>query len=71
MVIQKIYIPKLLAVSVPFLATLGEIFPKIGMSRIKTPPDCIILDNWVFENFMLADEPFAKPLKKSWNLWIS
>ena len=32
------------------------------MSRI-IPPDCIILDNWFFENFILADEPFVKALK--------
>ena len=25
-------------------------------------PGCIILDSWVFENFILADEPFAKVL---------
>ena len=28
-----------------------------------TLPDFIILDNWVFENFILADEPFAKALQ--------
>ena len=26
----------------------------------KTPPDCPILCNWVFDNFILADELFAK-----------
>ena len=31
----------------------------IGISRIP-PPICIILDSWVFENFILADESFAK-----------
>ena len=31
----------------------------IGMN----PPHCSILGNWVFENFMLADEPFAKALQ--------
>ena len=30
---------------------------------IRNPPDSIILDNWVFENFILADEPFAKALQ--------
>ena len=24
------------------------------------PPDCTILDSWDIENFILADEPFAK-----------
>ena len=37
-------------------------FPRIGMSRI-TPPNWRILDNWVFENVILADEPFAKGLR--------
>ena len=32
------------------------------MSRI-TPPNCTILDNWVFQNFMLADESLAKALR--------
>ena len=27
------------------------------------PPDCIILDNCTLENFILADEPFAKALR--------
>ena len=51
--------PKFLGKSVRFLATLYKICPKIGMLRITTHPDCIILDNWIFENFILADEPFA------------
>ena len=25
-------------------------------------PNFTILDNWIFENFILADEPFAKAL---------
>ena len=28
----------------------------------KNPLDCPILCNWVFDNFILADEPFAKAL---------
>ena len=42
----------------------------------KYPPDCPLLRNWVFDNFILADEPFAKALQslKTWllvdnNLW--
>ena len=27
------------------------------------PPDCNILDNWVFESLILADEPFVKALR--------
>ena len=29
----------------------------------RTPPNCIILDSSVFENFLLADKPFAKALR--------
>ena len=29
----------------------------------RSLPNCIMLDSWVFENFILADEPFAKPLE--------
>ena len=28
----------------------------------KNPPDCPIICNWVFDNFVLVDEPLAKPL---------
>ena len=33
------------------------------ISYIANPPDCIILDNWVFENYIIADEPFANSLQ--------
>ena len=36
-----------------------DVIPDIS---VKNPPDCIILDKWVFENFILADETFAKTL---------
>ena len=29
----------------------------------RTPPNCTVLENWVFENFILGDEPFAKALQ--------
>ena len=29
----------------------------------KNPPNCTILDSWIFENFILADERFAKALR--------
>ena len=32
-------------------------------SLAKNPPDYLILDNWYFENVILADEPFAKALQ--------
>ena len=35
------------------------------ISLLKNCPDCTILDNWVFDNFILADESVAKGL---WSL---
>ena len=29
----------------------------------KNPPNCTTWDSWVFNNFILADEPFAKALQ--------
>ena len=37
-----------------------------GIAAIKSPripPNCIILNSSVFENFILADKPFAKALR--------
>ena len=31
----------------------------------RNPPDCIIFDNWVFDNFISANKSFAKALRKS------
>ena len=36
-------------------------------SNEDVPPKCTILDNWVFENFMSADELFAKDFTNPWN----
>ena len=36
------------------------VFIKGLRSLPKNPPNCTMLDNWVFENFILTDEPFAK-----------
>ena len=29
----------------------------------KNPPDCPTFCNWVFDNFILAEEPFARALQ--------
>ena len=39
------------------------VFVKCQRSLPQNPTNCTILDNQVFENFILADEPFAKPLR--------
>ena len=35
----------------------------LANGSIKNPPDCSILCNWVFDNFILADEPFGEVLR--------
>ena len=44
----------------------SNVFVSTGRPNIDgtgiDPPDCKTLDNGVFENFILADEPFAKAL---------
>ena len=34
-----------------------------SMKLLTNPPDCTILDTCAFENFILADKPFAKALR--------
>ena len=36
---------------------------KKSKSLPRIPPDCPILFKWVFDNFILADKPFAKHLQ--------
>ena len=38
------------------ISLIGISGPNILGTRNKNPPNCTILDNWVFENFVLADE---------------
>ena len=38
------------------------VFSNGPISLPKNPPDCPYSCNWVFDNFILADEPFAKTL---------
>ena len=49
--------------TIPFRAK--PVFSNGLKSLPKIPPDCPILCNWVFDNFILADEPFAKALQAS------
>ena len=39
------------------------VFSNGPRSLLKNPPNCFILDSWVFNNFILADEQFAKDLQ--------
>ena len=40
-----------------------SIFNNVPESQPKLSPDCSILDNWVFDNFILTDEQFEKALR--------
>ena len=42
----------------------NPVFSKGASNLPKNPPDCIIFDNWVFDNLILADELFAKALRR-------
>ena len=39
---------------------IGILGPILSYASNRNPHNCIILNNWVFENFILADKPFAK-----------
>ena len=41
----------------------NPVFNNGPKSLPKNPPDCTIVDNWVFENLISANEPFAKALQ--------
>ena len=36
--------------------------PNISSEANRSYANCTVLDDWIFENFVLADEPFAKAL---------
>ena len=40
----------------------NPVFSNAPRSLLKTSPGCAILYNWVFDNFILADELFVKAL---------
>ena len=42
----------------------GKLIFRNGRKNLPiNPPGCPILCNWVFDNFVLAEEPFAKALR--------
>ena len=54
-----------------FLIKSNPVFYNGPENLPKNTADWLILCNRVFDNFILADEPFAKALRKLWNLCIS
>ena len=43
-----------------FFIKIKPVFSKDPKSLPKNPPDCPILCNWAFDNFILAEEPLQK-----------
>ena len=46
------------------------IFNNFPGSLPRNPPKCIILDSWVFNKFIIADELFAKASQNLVYQWI-
>ena len=42
---------------------LRSAYGKAASNSLRIFPGCIILDKWVFKNFILADKTFAKALQ--------
>ena len=49
---------------ITFFINGNPVFCNGGRSLSRNPPDCIILENLVFHDLVLADELFAKALER-------
>ena len=49
---------------------INQFFRNGGRSLPRNPPSCIFLDNWIFDNFILADQLFPKSLRR-FATWLS
>ena len=47
----------------PFSVKGTQVFSNGPQNLPKYSPDCPILCNWVFDHFIVADEPFVKDLR--------
>ena len=57
-------IKTILAISLSTLSIKSKSVFSNGQKFLpRNPPNFTILDNWVFKNFMLADQPFKKTLR--------
>ena len=58
-------IKKLLAnVLITFFINGNPVFSNGPSNQRRNPPDCIILDNWVFDKLISVDKWFAKTLRR-------
>ena len=49
---------------------INQFFRNGRRSLPRNPPSCIFLDNWIFDNFILADQLFPKSLRR-FATWLS
>ena len=49
---------------ITFFIKGNPVFSHGARSLPRNPPDCIILDNWVFDSIISVDELFAKALRR-------
>ena len=47
-----------------FLIKGNPVFSNGPSNLLRNPPNCIIFDNWVFDNLISTDELFAKDLRR-------
>ena len=52
-----------------FFIKVKSIFNDGSRSLPRKPPDCTILENWVFENFMLDEEVLNHWSVESWSIF--
>ena len=52
-----------------FFSKGNLVFSNDPKSLIKNSPDFLISCNWIFDNFIITDEPFAKALR-SWEICV-
>ena len=64
-IFQHLLLMKLLAIGlITFFINGNPVFRNGPSNLPKSPPDCIILDNWVCDNFISVDKWFEKALRK-------
>ena len=62
---MKFYLLNLLRITICFFPAPN---PGLDTNRLlRSPPDSTLLDSRVFDNFILADELFAKSFTKPWS----
>ena len=49
---------------IAFIINSSPVFNNVPRSLSRNPPDCIVLDSWVFDNLISIDALFAKTLHR-------